>query len=66
MNWQSLIAMTLVIIAAAWLGRRLYRIFKRLAGGPANRGDCGSCGNNPMNPPDQEVVSITPLHRVTK
>ncbi len=49
MNWQTIIASSIVALAAAWLFRRAYRI---VVGGSRGGqiGNCGACSKNKSTP----------------
>jgi hypothetical protein len=54
MDWQTITAMCAVLIAAAWLVRRCWRIWDRaFSGGEVS--DCGHC------PRSKETTKSTPL-----
>jgi hypothetical protein len=61
MEWQAIVATVIVIAAALWLVRRMWRIIK--SGSRGGGGDvvgCGTCHKNP------DVAEATPLVQLGK
>ena len=56
MNWQSIISTIIVMLAAAWLARRIWRIVSSGSrDGEGHVSSCGTCNRNP------DAVSASPL-----
>lgn len=61
MDWQAVVATTIVIAAAGWLVRRMWRTVRGGSrGGDGDVVGCGSCYKNP------ETSEATPLVQLRK
>ncbi len=61
MNWQSIIASVIVVAAALWLLRRIYRIVASGSrDGAGHVGGCGTCAKNPNAVDSTPLVSLGP------
>lgn len=61
MDWQSIIATVIVIFAAGWLARRIWRIVSSGSrDGEGHVSSCGTCNRNP------DAVSTSPLVKLGK
>ena len=61
MDWQSIIATIIVIFAAGWLARRIWRsVSSGSRDGEGHISSCGSCHRNP------DAVSASPLVKLGK
>lgn len=56
MDWQSIVALSIVALAAAWLVRRISRIVR--SGSRDGEGHVSACGHCPRNP---EAANTQPL-----
>lgn len=61
MDWQSIVAMIIVLLAALWLTRRVVRIVR--SGTRGGAGSIGACGHCPKNPAAAEAQPLVALGR---
>ncbi|TWT54385.1 hypothetical protein Pla22_20320 [Rubripirellula amarantea] len=59
LSWQPIIATLIVLVAAAWLCRRIYRIVRSGSrDGAGHVSSCGTCSRNPQAADTKPVVSL--------
>jgi hypothetical protein len=61
-DWQTVSAIIIVIVAAAWLARRIWRTLTSGLRGNRAVGSCGNCSKNPAAA-DKSVVTLGQLRR---
>lgn len=64
MDWQTIFAMLIVALAAAWLVRRIARIV--VSGSRDGEGHVSACGHCPRNPEAAHTQPIVTLGVKTK
>jgi hypothetical protein len=57
MDIQDIVAFTIVLIAAAWLARRIYRVLNS-ASGTSQIGACDQCPKNRDSEQPAQIVEI--------
>lgn len=61
-TWQPIIAYALVAFAAAWVARRMWRVFRRATRGGGQSGPAaGGCGACPQNSSAAKRTKAKPL-----
>jgi hypothetical protein len=60
MDWQSIVAISIVVGAAAWLARRSWRLIVAGCGGRCDAGGCHGCPKQPA------AVNTIPLVELRK
>ena len=64
LDWQSIVAITIVILAAIWLGFRVRRIVR--SGSRDGEGHISGCGTCQKNPEAAKTTPLVQLDRVDR
>jgi hypothetical protein len=58
-DWQAIVATIIVVAAALWLARRVWRIVVTGSrDGEGQIGSCGTCSKNPEATPTKPLVQL--------